>query len=202
MPYPPRICFDGAIYHVTARGDNREPIFFDDSDYRKYLRLLQRYKRECGFVLYAYALMPNHIHLLIGAMRTMTISGIMQRLGIAYTRYFNARHKRVGHVFQGRFHSKLIDQDVYLLVASRYVHLNPVRAQLVKDPATYPWSSYRSYRESPDHPRHLADTSLVLSLVSQGETDPVRQVQSYCTFVETATLAEIAQEAEWLKLRI
>ena len=141
MAYPPRLVFPGAIYHVTARGDNRELTFLDDEDHRKYLALIARSKKQLQFKLHAYALMPNHVHLIVEPSESATISRIMQGITIAYTKWFNKRHTRVGHVFQGRFHSRLIEQDAYLLVASRYVHRNPVRAKLVQHPAEYPWSS-------------------------------------------------------------
>ena len=180
MPYPPRVYFEGAVYHVTARGDNREPIFFDDEDRRVYLALLARYKRHFQFTLYAYALMPNHVHLVLKPASGTVISRIMQCFTIAYARTFNRRHGRVGHVFQGRFHSRLITEDVYLLVVSRYIHLNPVRAKLVRAPGDFVWSSYRAYQDGRSGD-DLTDTELVLGLVSPRSE---RQRQDYCTFVE------------------
>ena len=181
MAYPSRICFDGAVYHVVVRGNNRQPIFADDKDRERYLVLLQRYKQRFRFLLHAYTLMPNHVHLILQPAEGTTISRIMQALTIAYTKFFNKRHSRVGHVFQGRFRSRLIDHDLYLLVASRYVHLNPVRAKLVARPGAFPWSSYRAYQEASAAESELVDVSLVLSLVSQ---DPQRQRTEYCQFVE------------------
>jgi REP element-mobilizing transposase RayT len=172
MAYPPRICFPGAHYHITARGDNREPIFLDDIDYQQYWLLLRRYKDRFRFALHAYALMPNHVHLLLAAPAGVTISRLMQSLTIAYTRYFNQRHKRVGHVFQGRFHSRLMEDDTYLVVASRYVHLNPVRAKLVRDPAAWYWSSYGAYQEIPQDPLSLTDVEFVLAVATPGSRQP------------------------------
>ncbi len=181
MGYPPRFCFDGALYHVTARGNNREPIFLDERDYRQYLRLLRQYKDRFQFTLHAYALMPNHVHLILEPAVETTVSRVMQCLTIAYTKWFNRRYRRVGHVFQGRFHSKLIDKETYLLVASRYVHLNPVRANLVRQPADYPWSSYRAYHDPAQDPLRLTDTVAVLGLVSPGAQRPR---DAYREFVE------------------
>lgn len=186
MGYPPRLCFDGALYHVTARGDNREPIFVDDLDRRRYLELLSRYKRQrFHFTLHAYALMTNHVHLLLEPAAGTVVSRIMQCLAITYTRYFNRRHQRVGHVFQGRFRSRLIEQEVYLLVASRYVHLNPVRAGLVQHPEEYPWSSYRSYLGGHD-PWGLVEVETVFSLLQLPQNAGLHERRSaYRTFVET-----------------
>jgi hypothetical protein len=105
----------------------------------------------------------------------------MQCQTIRYTKYFNKRYRRVGHVFQGRFHSRMIQDDVYLLVASRYVHLNPVRAHLVGRPEQYRWSSYHAYQEPPPDAAGLVDASEVLSLVGP---DPVSQRDQYRDFVE------------------
>ena len=183
MGYPPRLCFDGALYHLTARGDNREPIFLDAADYQHYLLLLRRYKDHFRSKLHAYALMPNHVHLILEPAPETTVSRIMQCTGITYTKYFNRRYGRVGHVFQGRFHSRLIEKDAYLLVASRYVHLNPVRAKLVRRPADYLWSSYRAYQDPPHDPLRLVDTADVLSLINPGTHFPH---SSYSEFVETS----------------
>lgn len=195
MAYPPRLCFEGAIYHVTARGDNRESTFLDGEDYKKYLALLERNKAQLQFKLHAYALMPNHIHLLLEPGTTATVSRIMQGLTIAYTKWFNARHRRVGHVFQGRFRSRLIERDVYLLVASRYVHRNPVRAKLVRQPADYVWSSYRAYVNTQGDSGGFVDQGLVLALVGQ---DPSTQRVRYREFVEGAFWSEDSSSTAWL----
>ena len=196
MGYPPRLCFDGAIYHVTARGDNREPIFLDTEDYRRYLTLLRRYKDRFRFTLYAYALMPNHVHFIIEPAPNTTISRIMQCLTITYTKWFNHRYRRVGHVFQGRFHSRLIEKDAYLLVASRYVHLNPVRAKLVRRPAEYLWSSYRVYLEPARDSFGLVDPATVLSLIDPNTHD---QRASYRDFVETSWDRRGRADETWLR---
>ena len=185
MTYPPRLCFDGALYHITARGDNRERIFIDDADRRYYLSLLHRYKHErFHFKLHAYVLMTNHIHLILEPSPGTIVSRIMQCLAIVYTRYFNRRHNRVGHEFQGRFRSRLIDKDTYLLVPSRYVHLNPVRAGLVRHPQEHPWSSYQAYLNGQD-PWGIVDTADVLNLVllSNSAGSEERRL-SYRLFVE------------------
>src|SRR3989338_3769919 len=199
MCYPPRLCFDGAVYHVTARGDNRERIFADDVDRQQYLVLLRRYKASLRFTLHAYALMPNHLHLIVEPAPGTTISRIMQCVTISHTRYFNRRHGRVGHVFQGRFHSRLIEKESYLLVASRYVHLNPERAKLAARPGDYVWSSYRAYQEPAPDPLGLADVHGVLGLVSP---DAAYQRQGYREFVEGQHRVHPGSADEWLSRRM
>ena len=196
MAYPPRLCFDGALYHVTARGNNREPIFLDGHDYQFYLTLLRRYKDRFRFKLHAYALMPNHVHLILEPAPGTTVSRIMQCVGITYTRYFNRRYGRVGHVFQGRFHSRLIDKEVYLLVASRYVHLNPVRARLARRAEEWPWSSFRAYQDPAKDPLRLTDAEEVLHLVS---TVVDRQRSGYRAFVEAGATGRLDPIEAWLQ---
>ena len=179
MGYPPRLCFNEAIYHITARGDNRELIFLDATDYQQYLLLLRRYKDRLGFKLHAYALMPNHIHVILEPAPEMTVSRILQCLTITYTKWFNRRYGRVGHVFQGRFHSRLIEKDAYLLVASRYVHLNPVRAQLARRPADYPWSSYHEYVRS--LPWNLCTTTTIMGLIGAHPETFALKYSTFCS---------------------
>ena len=108
------------------------------------MRFLKEYKGRWGFLLYAYALLPNHIHLLIEARET-SLAKVMQTLQFRYTRNFNLKYKTYGHLFQGRYKAILCEKGTYFLELSAYIHLNPVRAELVKDPANYPWSSYPAY---------------------------------------------------------
>jgi REP element-mobilizing transposase RayT len=144
MARRPRVEFTGVFYHVICRGNQRQKIFRNDRDRKRYLELLAKLKQAYGFRVHAYVLMENHVHLLLEAGK-VPLSRVMQRFGSGYTQYFNWRHKLVGHLFQGRYKAILCDKDSYLLELSRYLHLNPVRAKVVRDPADYVWSSYRSY---------------------------------------------------------
>jgi putative transposase len=144
MPRKPRIHFPGALYHVIARGNRREKIFRSEKDYQLYLSFLNEYKDRYGFSLYAYALMPTHIHLLL-EVGEVPLSRLMQNLQFRYTRNFNIKYKNYGHLFQGRYKAILCEKDSYLLELSAYIHLNAVRAGLVNDPIKYRWCSYRSY---------------------------------------------------------
>jgi REP element-mobilizing transposase RayT len=140
----PRIEYPGALYHVLARGNQRRDIFHDDADRTKYLAKLAAYKHRHGFALYAYVLMTNHVHLLIET-RDVGLGKIIQGIHQSYTQSYNRRYQTVGHVFQGRYKAFLCARETYLLELVRYIHLNPVRAKLVADPADYRWSSHRSY---------------------------------------------------------
>ncbi len=160
MTRPPRVHFEGAFYHITARGNNKEAVFFDDQDREKYLFFLKRYKSRSDFRLHAYALLPNHVHLLVETGKD-PISKIMQALHTSYTMYFNIKYGRVGHLFQGRFNSLLCDRDAYLLELIRYIHLNPIRAGLAKNLKDYKWTSHAEYLGK----RRLIDSEMVLEML-------------------------------------
>jgi REP element-mobilizing transposase RayT len=163
MARPPRLEFPGAFYHIIVRGNQKQDIFVESQDRREYLKRLKRYKNERGFILYAYVLMTNHIHLLIETINT-PISKIMQLINLTYTQYFNKKYGKVGHLFQGRYKSFLCDRDEYLLSLVRYIHLNPVRAKLVKGPGDYRWSSHKDYLTQA---KGLVDTHRLLRVFSE-----------------------------------
>lgn len=139
-----RVEFPGAFYHVLTRGNNKQKVFKDEQDYKIYLIILRRYHNRYKFTLYAYTLMPNHIHLLIETGVT-PLSKIMQGIQQSYTYYFHKKYKSVGHIFQGRYKAILCERETYLLELVRYIHLNPVRAGLVDNADDYPWSSHPVY---------------------------------------------------------
>lgn len=141
MTRPLRLQFSGALYHLTARGDRQEPIFEDDQDRLVFLDLLAKEILQQGWVLYAFCLMGNHYHLLLETPEPNLVQG-MRRLNGVYTQDFNRRHRRVGHVLQGRYKSILVDKDAYLRELCRYVVLNPVRAGMVASVQDWHWSSY------------------------------------------------------------
>ena len=159
MARKPRVEVEGGLYHITARGNNRRRIFDDDEDYQKMLKLLTEAKTKLPFYLYAYCLMPNHVHLLVER-RQEAIGRVMHRLLTGYSRYYNRRYRRVGHLFQKRYKAILCQTDQYLAELVRYIHLNPVRARMVSDPASYRYSSHRVYLGL-DEPR-LVDIEPVL----------------------------------------
>lgn len=145
MPHVPRLLDPLGCYHVTNRGNNRETIFHDVEDYRKYLELLRKYKTSTPFLLHHYSLMPNHVHLQIRTTGEYSLSEIIKRISHSYSLYQKRRYDFVGHVWQGRFRCKHVDTDAYMLGSGIYIELNPVRAGIVSDPLQYPWSSIRSY---------------------------------------------------------
>ena len=141
MSRPLRIEYPGAVYHVTSRGNARKKIFLNDSDREAFVATLTWVVERFGWICHAYCLMDNHFHLLIETPRPNLSLGMRQLNGV-YTQRFNRRHKRVGHLFQGRFKAILVERDSYLLELCRYIVLNPVRAHMVTSADQYPWSSY------------------------------------------------------------
>jgi REP element-mobilizing transposase RayT len=144
MARKPRVEFEGAFYHVIVRGNQRRRIFRDDQDRRVYLERLEYYRRHHGFVVYAYVLMSNHVHLLLETKR-VPLSKIMQAIQFTYTQKYNRRHRTVGHLFQGRYKAILCDRNAYLLELVRYIHLNPGRMRNAVDAGKFRWSSHRAY---------------------------------------------------------
>ena len=132
MARPLRIEFAGALYHVTSRGDRREDIYLDDGDRQLFLEVLEAVCERFNWEVHAYCLMSNHYHLLVET-PDGNLSRGMRHLNGVYTQRFNRRHKKVGHVFQGRYKAILVQKENYLLELSRYIVLNPVRAGMVRE---------------------------------------------------------------------
>jgi len=160
-----RIQYPGALYHVTSRGNEKKDIFQHDSDREKFLAYLKEAKERYKLLLYAYALMDNHYHLLIET-PLANIAQIMHYINTSYTVYFNRKNSRYGHLFQGRYKAILVDKDDYLLELSRYIHLNPVRANSVLRPEEYRWSSHRDYTQSIDDESSLVHVEPILEYFS------------------------------------
>lgn len=143
MVRPLRIEFPGALYHVTARGNAQQDIFLDDEDRRRFVQVLERVVSRFHLLLHAYCLMDNHFHLVVETPEA-NLSKAMRQLNGVYTQAFNQRHRRVGHVLQGRSKAIIVDRDGYLLELCRYVVLNPVCTRSVRRPDAYRWPSYRA----------------------------------------------------------
>ena len=178
MARPPRLHVPGGLYHVLARGNNRQQIFRQPADYHFYLARLAHLLTRTGTRCYAYCLMPNHLHLLMEP-GTRPLSRIMQPLQLSYSLYFDRQLRHVGHVFQGRYTAILCERDTYLWELVRYLHLNPVRAGLAKSPEAWSWSSHRAYCEG-------TGTRVALNMepvLGQFGTSPSRARAAFRSFV-------------------
>ncbi len=160
MGRPKRIQFAGACYLVVLQGNNRQDLFLSNQDRRQFLTLLKAYKERCGLKIYAYSLLANHVDLLIETAHP-NLSVVMQGFNTQYTKYFNAAHNTVGHVFQGRYKAWLVDKETHLAETSRFVHLACVRDALKDKPWRYQWSSCAAYVEA-EHKEPLVDSDAVL----------------------------------------
>lgn len=173
MARKPRVWFPGAVYHITNRGNRQLSIFNDDQDRQKYLEILEETRIYYPFILHTYCLMTNHLHLQLETINHHP-QDIMKMLNSRYSNYFNKRHGLVGHVFQGRYRSDLIDSMDYFLKVSRYIHLNPVEANIVPDPSRYQWSSYSAYISNEGNP-HVS-TEKILSLLPAPSKEHYKKV--------------------------
>jgi len=178
MSRVPRLDFPDTIYHVFTRGVRQARIFHDDEDRWRFMSSLKRAQNRHSFDLLTYSLMTNHYHLELKTIDEK-LSTSMHYLNLLYAGYYNDRYKQGGHVFQGRYHSIVVEQSTYLLRLSRYIHLNASKAGMVAKPEDYPWSSYNAYLGKVNDP--LVKPQLVLDTL---EPDVIRQQESYRKFVE------------------
>ena len=162
MARRPRVFAAGLLYHVIVRGNQRRKTFRHDDDYRAYLDRLEKYRTRCQVRIYAYCLMPNHVHLLVETGST-PLAKFMQGLQQSYTQYFNRRYRKIGHLFQGRYKAIICDRDKYLLALIRYIHLNAVRAKLASRPERYRYSGHKCYLNNGT--AKIVETTPVLKLI-------------------------------------
>jgi putative transposase len=191
MPYPPRIQFADAIYHVSTRATGPSEFFRSPYDYRGLLIILERAVEKYGLLLHAYCLMLTHYHLVVTTPEP-TIARAMQYVNSIYARTFNKRYGRLGHFVAARYSSRLIETEGHAYEVSRYVPLNPVRAELCDLPEKYPWSSYGATIGLREEPAFL-DSSWILRLFGDDLSTAQRR---YRAFVEAARVSETATAAE------
>ena len=191
MARPLRLEYEGAVYHITSRGNAREAIFLDDVDRSHFLEIFSDAVARHGLVCHAYCLMTNHYHLLIETPEANLSRG-MHLLNGVYTQWFNHRHKRIGHLLQGRFKAILIEKESYLLELARYIVLNPVRAKMVRTVRDWPWSSYRATSGQSEIPKFLT----IDWILAQFNQDRTQAVRAYRQFVREGRGVEV-----WGELR-
>ena len=180
MPRQARKKSSTDIYHVMLRGTNRQDIFFDDKDRRSFIKFVKEIKKESPFILYAYCLMRNHVHLLIRESET-PIDIFMKRIGIKYAVYFNSRHNRCGHVFQDRFKSEPVNDNAYFFTLIQYIHQNPVAAGISCDVASYRWSSWSEYERAGVGIQEICCTKHVLARM------PLKELREFVNTLLPAT---------------
>jgi len=177
MSRPLRLEFPGALYHVTSRGDRREPIYDDNEDRLLFYEVLKEVYKRYRWRIHAYCLMDNHYHLLIETPDSNLSMG-MRHLNGVYTKRFNSKQRRVGHVFQGRYKAVIVQKEDYLLELSRYIVLNPVRAKMVRSAKDWPWSSYQATVGQVDIPEWLY-VDWLLSIYSEQRSVSIRYYKQF-----------------------
>jgi len=160
MPRGSRIKSESGIYHIMLRGINRQIIFEDEEDNEKFIEIIKEYKELCGYKIYGYCLMGNHIHMIIKEEKE-EIAQIMKRIAGKYVYWYNTKYQRTGHLFQDRFKSEPIETEKYFFTVLRYVHQNPVKAKLTQEIGEYKYSSYNEYVTSQD----VVDTEYAFSMI-------------------------------------
>lgn len=177
MARKPRIEFYGAFYHVITRGNQRQKIFRDEQDFKRYLEILRSYKQRYRYSLHSYVLMSNHVHLLIET-GEVPLFKIIQGINQSFTMYFNRKYRTIGHLFQGRYKAILCDKDRYLLALIKYIHSNPVRAKIVQNLDEYPWSGHHYY-ERKTAKDDLVDVDQALRMFSEDKTTTRKLYQNF-----------------------
>lgn len=167
MPRLPRVYIEDTLYYVSAKGGHNQTVFLDPTDYKDYIDLIDKYKKQYGFKLFAYVLLPTHLHMIIEVRNNIGISNIMHDINSLYTKMHNSRYKKKGHLFEARFKSVFAQKEIYLLPLIRHIHLNPMREGLVKDPADYEYSSYGQFlspqkRLHPDLSKEIEESFTLL----------------------------------------
>jgi len=178
MPRIAREKSEFQTYHIIQRGNERKNIFLTEFDRVRFLNTLENAKRKYNFCLEAYCLMDNHVHLLIYD-NGNDISQIIKSINISYAYYFNHVHNRVGHLFQDRFKSQLIEKDDYLIAVSAYIHNNPVKAGIAKTPEAYNWSSMNYYLGRETERLELVDPDKILGIFSSEKRTAVNEYFKY-----------------------
>lgn len=145
MPRIFRVLPEEGALHILTRGNNRQSVFEDDTDYKTYLNFLKTYKQQNNILLYHYCIMPNHAHLIVGLTPKSNLAKFMKQINLAYLYHYKKKYNYYGHLWQGRYKSLIISRDEYLIACGRYIELNPIKARLVKQPKEYIWSSYNAY---------------------------------------------------------
>ena len=191
MARPLRVLYPGALYHVTARGNERKAIFRADADREHFLAVLAQAVERYRLSLHAYVLMDNHYHLLLETQEA-NLSLALRHVNGVYTGFFNRTHERVGHLFQGRYKAIIVDKESYLLELSRYIHLNPVRTKQGHPLARYSWSSYWDYIGRRQAPSWLTRDVVLGEVGGAGR----QSEQRYQSFVEEGAKAGVSSPWE------
>ena len=188
MPRQAREKSESEIYHLMLRGINKQNIFEDEEDKKRFLETLEYYRRKSGYLLYGYCLMNNHIHLLIKE-KNESISELIKRISSSYVYWYNQKYERCGHLFQERFKSEVVETQAYFLMVLRYIHKNPVKAGITQDASKYLWSSYQDYVRTSG----ITDIDFALDIFS---SDRIKAVKLFADYTNEKNADECLEYTE------
>ena len=191
MPRHARKKSNSGIYHIILRGVNRQQIFEDNEDYYKFLQVVEESKAISGFELFAYCLMSNHIHLLLKEIQE-PIEQIMKRITTRFVYWYNIKYQRSGHLFQDRYKSEPVEDDAYFLTVIRYIHQNPVNAEICKNPKNYSFSSYNEYFKTTT----FVDCNYVFAIIKKDDFIKLhkQKVSEQCLEIEDKSKVRVTDE--------
>ena len=193
MPRQQRDKSNTGYYHIMIRGNDRKDIFLDKQDKMYFIEILKTKKENNRYGLIAFCIMDNHAHLLLQE-REEDIANIMKRINVSYVFYFNKKYKKSGHLFQDRYKSEKIEDESYLLMATRYIHKNPVKAGIVKKAEKYKWSSYKAYLGKDTALADAIDKELVLGIFSEDENEAKKEFIKFTKMEEEDKFIEIDEK--------
>lgn len=186
MPREARKKSESGIYHIILRGINRQNVFEDDKDRQRLIQTLAHYKDICEYSIYAYCLMDNHFHLSLKVGKE-PLEQIMRRICGSYVFWYNQKYQRIGNLFQDRFKSEPIEDDKYFLTVLRYIHQNPIKANLVKDISEYQWSSYNDYIFN----KGFIDREFVLRIFNEDEANAIKAFDKFTKKINDDVCLEV-----------
>lgn len=188
----PRIEGRGIVYHIICRGNNKEHIFREEAEKNYYLNQIREYKKAMGYKIYGYVFMDNHYHLILQTL-DKNLSEIMHNFNTRFSKYFNRKYQRTGHVFENRYKAIPVTDDRYLLSLLRYVHQNPVRAGICNYVKQYNWSSDVFYRKNI---RGFVDIDLILTMITKNRANAIKEYRRLVEIEESADFETISKIGE------
>jgi REP element-mobilizing transposase RayT len=195
MPRCQREKSKSGYYHIMLRGNERKNIFQDDEDKFRFIETIYEKKQKDRFSLHAFCLMDNHVHLMLSE-GVEDVAKVMKRITVSYVYYFNKKHKRVGHLFQDRFRSEIVEDNSYVLALARYIHQNPVKAGMVKSAGEYKWSSYTCYLNESNYFVKIVETETVLGLLSSEKREAKKLFKEYMNEEVQKIFIDLVEDVE------
>lgn len=192
-----RVKSKSGYYHIMIRGNERKEIFLHDEDKLRFIETLYERKQKERFYIHAFCLMDNHVHLMISE-GTEDVAKVMKRITVSYVYYFNKKYRRVGHLFQDRFRSEVVEDDSYALTLARYIHCNPVKAGLTKTAGEYKWSSYLCYLDEKQYFNKVLDKDVIMDMFSRDKEKAKRLYVEFMSKESADEFIDLQEEKQFM----